>query len=490
MYEKRRILAVVILAGRLGQGMAHSRHSRADDKRNLEGARKGSAKGSAKGHLDTEVGSRRPHLRCRLNTPARRLTSISQEPRRICSATERPCEMQAAVEQIAAMAQQLHDQDHDDDEGPSNDNGDGSGSGNGLKRKAEDGQTQQQRARRNRYVSIACNQCKRRKIKCNGETPCQRCGNLNLECVYAPNCCNGFKDSQEFKDMSQHISMLQDQINALWEAMNAMRIQIANGEVLGQQMHMHLTPIDPSLQSPAYQSHPTRGSSSFPDRQASPRASHAAMSPSVVRRKSQSQSKTPGFRGPTSSVFNFGVAKNSLETMGITSQVNEDINGSTGAGIVTAEVTPEPLDTNPPSIPTALANKDPIWSVSRDEALRLCRVYEDEMGVMYPVVDVDKVVSHATGLYRFIEAAHRTGLMRQDLPGADAIDDEDTNILKLILATALTVEACGRSELGHRLFESVQPAIDNMLLGNAGIKGVRLLTMAVSPTPCNTTNSH
>ena len=41
------------------------------------------------------------------------------------------------------------------------------------------------------------NECKRRKIKCNGETPCQRCGNLSLECVYAPNCCsNGFKDSE------------------------------------------------------------------------------------------------------------------------------------------------------------------------------------------------------------------------------------------------------------------------------------------------------
>lgn len=390
--------------------------------------------------------------------------------------------MQAAVEQIAAMAQQLHDQDPEDDEGPSNENGSGSGSGNGIKRKADDGQTQQQRARRNRYVSIACNQCKRRKIKCNGETPCQRCGNLNLECVYAPNCCNGFKDSQEFKDMSQHISMLQDQVNALWETLNAMRVQMGNGQAMGHQLQMQQqlpTPIDPSLQSSAYppHPHPHRGSSSFPDMQASP---GAPMSPSLARRKSQSQSKPPGFRGPTSSAFNFGVAKNSLETMGITSQTDEDGNGELGAGIVTTEVTPEPPETNPPFIPTVLTNKDPIWSVSKDEALRLCRVYEDEMGLMYPVIDVDKAVAHAAGLYRFIEAAHRTGLMRQDLPGADAIDDEDTNILKLILATAMTVEACGRSELGQRLFEFVQPAIDNMLLGSAGIKGVRLLTMAVS----------
>lgn len=390
--------------------------------------------------------------------------------------------MQAAVEQIAAMAQQLHDQDPDEDDGNNND-GNNSG-GNGLKRKADDGQTQQQRARRNRYVSIACNQCKRRKIKCNGETPCQRCGNLNLECVYAPNCCNGFKDSQEFKDMSQHISMLQEQVNALWENLNAMRAQIGNGQVMAQQMQhpqQQLTPIDPSLQNSTYPAHPHahRGSVSFSEMHQSPGASNLGRSPSVARRKSQSQNQQPTFRGPTSSAFSFGVAKNSLETMGITSQAEGDLNGA-GGGTATTEVTPEPTESTAPFVPTLVTDKDPIWAISKDEALRLCRVYEDEMGLMYPVIDVEKVIAHATSLYRFIEAVYRNGMMRQGLPGADAIDDEDTNILKLMLATALTVEACGRSELGQRLFEFVQPAIDNMLLGNAGIKGVRLLTMAVS----------
>jgi len=41
------------------------------------------------------------------------------------------------------------------------------------------------------------NECKRRKIKCNGNQPCQRCGNLNIECVYASNCCgSNFRDSE------------------------------------------------------------------------------------------------------------------------------------------------------------------------------------------------------------------------------------------------------------------------------------------------------
>ena len=69
-------------------------------------------------------------------------------------------------------------------------------SGNNAKRKNDDTPAQP-RAKRNRYISIACNECKRRKIKCNGQTPCQRCGNLNLDCQYAPNCCNNFKESEE-----------------------------------------------------------------------------------------------------------------------------------------------------------------------------------------------------------------------------------------------------------------------------------------------------
>lgn len=93
------------------------------------------------------------------------------------------------------------------------------------KRRTEDG-APQPRAKRNRYISIACNECKRRKIKCNGQTPCQRCGNLSLECLYAPNCCNNFKESDEFKQMSAHISSLQEQVDQLFANLSALRSQV------------------------------------------------------------------------------------------------------------------------------------------------------------------------------------------------------------------------------------------------------------------------
>jgi hypothetical protein len=167
--------------------------------------------------------------------------------------------------------------------------------------------------------------------------------------------------------------------------------------------------------------------------------------------------------------------------MGITGQGEEDASGS--GGVVTTDVTPQSsplLKHGNQSMPTIHTDKDPIWSIPQKEALRLCRVYEDEMGLMYPILDVDQVVDYAVKLYDFMEAARRSGLMQQGMPGPDAIDDEDTNILKLVIATALTVEASGRSELGQKIFEYVQPAIDTMLLGAIGVKAIRMLALAVS----------
>ncbi|KAK5168057.1 uncharacterized protein LTR77_006625 [Saxophila tyrrhenica] len=373
------------------------------------------------------------------------------------------------MESIAQIASLANNEINDDGLSP------GQHNNNSNKRKAEDG-GQQQRAKRNRYISIACNECKRRKIKCNGQTPCQRCGNLSLDCVYTPNCCNGFKDSQEFKEMSAHIASLQEQVNSLYQDMTTLRGQISIGGPTLQHAQSS-SAIDPSLQSPFRPHRP-----SFTASQASPGAPLANMSPSIGLHKSHSQNSQPTFRGPTSNDFNFGVARNSLQTMGITSHNDLAENGSGEAGNATREASPEQSATARDRDRMQYSHqmhstKDPIWAVSREEALRLCRVWEDEMGIMYPVLDMDKVIAHTQHLYRFMEAAHRTGLMQQGFPGADAIDDEDTNILKLILATALTAEGSGKSELGQRIFDYVHPAIETLLLGNVGIKGIRLLVL-------------
>jgi hypothetical protein len=164
--------------------------------------------------------------------------------------------------------------------------------------------------------------------------------------------------------------------------------------------------------------------------------------------------------------------------MGITSQATK------GDGAGDPEVSPESPQPAASQLAVAGAslhpNKDPIWAISKEEALRLCQVYEDEIGLMYPVLDINTVVTYTNKLYRFMDAARRSGLLQYDGPGTDNFEDEDTNILKLVLAAAMTVEASGRSDMGLRLFESVQPAIDRTVLGNVTKKSTQILAMAVS----------
>ncbi|KAJ5081453.1 hypothetical protein NUU61_009717 [Penicillium alfredii] len=313
-----------------------------------------------------------------------------------------------------------------------------------AKRKADQNHGTQ-RTKRNRYISIACNECKRRKIKCNGQVPCQRCGHLNLECRYAPNCCsNNFKESEEFKSMTDQLSTLQEQVNSLFSSMNELRSH------------------KPSFESPTFD-HVSRDDSqpvftSIPASLAKPRIRH------------------PRFHGPTSSAFNFDVAKSSLQNMGITPTEDGPDDLST-AHVSPAGSPPPHLG---PLVQTIHPSKDPIWTIPRQEAIRLLRVYEEEIGMTYPVVTITSVVHQANLLYTFIEAATRTGFAQRGLPGDDGLLDDSTILLKLILATTLVVEGGGQSELGQRLYLSVKPVIESKLWEPHDIKNIQLYAIVAT----------
>ncbi|KAF2094716.1 fungal-specific transcription factor-like protein [Rhizodiscina lignyota] len=331
--------------------------------------------------------------------------------------------------------------------------------GAGTKRKADG--TPQQRSKRNRYISIACNECKRRKIKCNGETPCQRCGNLGLECLYAPNCCSNFKDTDDFKRMNAHIATLQQQVDSLYSNLSSLRNQVDAVAIAQNQSAMYNQP-------------PFGRSSSIPE-------TPGGTSIPVPRPKSTP--KHPRFQGPTSAAFNIGVAKSSLQNMGITATEDNNEGMETNDGTPTGS--PKTHPTGIPFAPSGLyqkptgahMTKDPIWLLTKEETIRLVNEYQDEIGLMYPMLDIDKFLQHANMLYTFLEAANRSGLMQIALPGGDSIQDDQTNILKLVLACALVLETSGNSELGKRMFEFVKPTVDAQLLSTPDCKGVQMIIL-------------
>ncbi|KAL1957131.1 hypothetical protein VTO42DRAFT_6274 [Malbranchea cinnamomea] len=325
-----------------------------------------------------------------------------------------------------------------------------SSAANDTKRKAEPNGGTQTRAKRNRYISLACNECKRRKIKCNGQVPCQRCGHLSLECLYAPNCCNNnFKDSQEFRSMKAHIEHLQEQVNTLFANINDLYRKA------------ELAPTNSShLNREVIQS-------------TQPREIDAQSLPSARQR-----SKHPRFHGPTSSVYNFDVAKSSLQTMGITpaDDGTQDVfatHDATPAGSPSQQPVPSPEDLAHPA-------EDPLWLIKREEAIRLCRVYEEEIGMMYPLIDIEKLIERANLLFNFIEAADRTGLATRFKPSPDSSNDDDTNILKLVLAITLLLEGNGQSALGTRFFSSVKHRAETIMWDAVDVKTITILALVAT----------
>ncbi|KAI0113470.1 hypothetical protein F4814DRAFT_347631 [Daldinia grandis] len=308
----------------------------------------------------------------------------------------------------------------------------------------------QQRSKRNRYISIACNECKRRKIKCNGETPCQRCGNLNLQCLYTPNCCsNSFKDSDEFKHMTNKVNQLQDQVDALFANMNALRSEA-----------FRLAPIQDRA--------PT-----LPSASSTPSASSVPSIAPIHKPSDLPQTRQPGFRGPTSTRFNLDVAKNTLHKMGYSN--SPDVGEFDGLGQDSPVPSPN-LTAQVASTPGG-PSRDPLWEFDKDELVRLCRVHDEEIGIMYPVVKIESVIRHARTLSSWMEAA-KNNFMVSWSGEEGGIKDRNTLLLKLIVCCAMQVEEHGNSEKAHRLFLSARPTTDRMLMSDpSDVKNMPILAL-------------
>ncbi|KAK2875365.1 hypothetical protein FQN49_001659 [Arthroderma sp. PD_2] len=322
------------------------------------------------------------------------------------------------------------------------------------KRKADPSSGTQTRTKRNRYISLACNECKRRKIKCNGQVPCQRCGHLSLECLYSPNCCNSnFKDSEEFRSMKDHIERLQEQVNSLFENITGLHRQtespaIENSPQLSREASRSISWHQPSFEA---QNIPV----------AKPRAKHLR------------------FHGPTSTAFNFAVAKSSLQTMGIT-HIDDGTQEIYNAQDATPTQTPP---YQPASVYTNVlnnSNKDPLFAIKREEAIRLCRVYEDEIGLMYPMFDVEKMITQANLLFAFLEAAERTVCTGRSKSSADCLNDDDTAILKMVLAITLLLEGNGQSELGTQLYSSIKDKVETNIWELGDLKMIKLVSLVAT----------
>ncbi|KAK1701022.1 fungal-specific transcription factor [Colletotrichum godetiae] len=137
-----------------------------------------------------------------------------------------------------------------------------------------------------------------------------------------------------------------------------------------------------------------------------------------------------------------------------------------------------------PSIQTAfgldVGSIDPLWLINEEEAVRLCNVYEEEIGIQYPFLDIGWLTERVRSLYHAMNSGSRLGFAFAAIPGPTIIDPQDLSLVKMVLSTALTVEAGGSSQLGRSLFLDVRKSSHDKLWESASIKSTMLYILLVS----------
>ena len=175
--------------------------------------------------------------------------------------------------------------------------------------------------------------------------------------------------------------------------------------------------------------------------------------------------RTPSFfNGPTSIAFTVDVAKDTLHKMGYSGAGD---GGSSDEGAAQPEATPHasPLLAPVPAEPLAPSSADPIWEFDEAEILHLLQVYREEVDVMYPVASIGPVVEHIKYMTTWMDTARRTGVVPP--PGAAQIlADPKTLLLKILICCALVVAEHGNSPKAVRLYDSIQPTVDKMLMSS------------------------
>ncbi|KAF6840312.1 fungal specific transcription factor [Colletotrichum plurivorum] len=321
-----------------------------------------------------------------------------------------------------------------------------------------------QRAKRAKYTPVACNECKKRKLKCIREehqTVCRRCLSNGAECVFAPG-----PLQTPLKDRDREATAGRDDTNPnLREEVAVLREQVASltstlRELTGKIAHI-------TTRSPAALGGPQHPSPLY--------ASESNRRPSEPRE--------PQFVGPTRSAFSLRIAETSLTRMRI--QTGDETPGSRSASpVASARGSPEVVSSPASERRTESERKDVdiLLTLDFDEVLRLLDVYTDEVESVYPFTNMREVSLNLPHIIDFVRnqensSEERNGQQQED-DDRPRIEVKDVHILKMAIATAIVMEAQGQNPISTKLVDDVEPVVCRVS-GEAFIdlKELQIMTM-------------
>lgn len=244
-------------------------------------------------------------------------------------------------------------------------------------------------------------------VRGDPQTPCQRCAAASMDCVFSKNPTRGSADGESrFRAIDEKVAMLQRQVKSL-------RAELRTNQGRGTS---HLE-------------------SAVSEQLGSPRATED--------RFRCIEPQQPQFVGPTRSAFGIKVARSSLKSMGIATELPSG--SATQTPVVrTREVTPE-----------IVGPEDPLWSLDKEDMLKYIDIYEEEIQPVYPFVNIPEVTGQVHQLCdRFRNGPQNSRFAVEDRRQRE-ITKFDVFILKTIIATGMVIESLGKNSLSQQLVDFV-----------------------------------
>ncbi|KAH8880204.1 hypothetical protein GQ53DRAFT_737400 [Thozetella sp. PMI_491] len=322
------------------------------------------------------------------------------------------------------------------------------------------------RKRRARYALRACDECKRRKGRCDGYMPCQYCESRSLECYYDA-------DLPLFSESST-----QAVINSypMHRSREEKQEKQEKQEKLSDLVEHMRAQIDELLGIIKKQNQPQQLSELIACRC----QNRGPQDPGLAVSSSQ-------YHGASSSDYSLNVVSFSLA--GIKSS-----RPSADASTTSARVLPFfnedqrdlhdkcRLDGNNKTGGRALHRRacfcpectQSLRRLRKSEALRLARLYEEVAGSFHPLLDYKCLVSQVEALYNCIEGRQRFGPKDGSQITQNAFDT-----ISIALAIALSADRIENAGLGSIIFDSVKDNIRTIATSSAqGLQEIIILLLS------------
>ncbi|KAL7940975.1 hypothetical protein V8C42DRAFT_201340 [Trichoderma barbatum] len=346
------------------------------------------------------------------------------------------------------------------------------------KRATTDDTNVEPRKRRARYALRACCECKRRKVRCDGHMPCEHCQNRSIECLYdtdpqlLTNCaCNA---SHQINDCSEHESDGKEnpseigRLSRLVESMQA-------------QMNMLIEFNKPPNYGRGQGANPTLCGYKTPDSRepASVACSDKGCS-EIVAIDDSTKYSSPRYWGATSSDYTLNVVQFCIRPM------ESQLVSSCGRRRFACSHQ-DPASYSPTGNYERVECSRESWQrkracfcsectrclrrLGRTQALQLVDVYEEVIGYLHPVVDINHLKSLMNSIFSVLESG------TQGKSSQSELEQDCLDIAKLVLSVALLAQTTGKSDTASALHDSVQSRIQDAT--TSPVKNIRRVVLTL-----------